>query len=172
MLLPSAVLPFISRFVLPSLLSIAILQIVEPHTLVLRAIYVVVCAVTISFIIFPHAVKNIAVYVVEDALAVCLILVPFAFVPSAIWPDLNAVPMPHLFQPLAFVHDSVLKSALRVIIAICGAIVLFALQLLHYNQVRALRKPICVRCPKQLVRLLVVLLHVLLMNQLLHIVVD
>lgn len=101
MLLAGEVLTFVHRAIGPLFLTMAMLQIVHPLSLVARTIHVDVDALAIGLIIDPVTLVDIAVDVSELSEAVCPIILPIALITSTIGPNLDAKTVTEPTDPLA-----------------------------------------------------------------------
>ena len=74
MLKTLAVQAFVDRSIFPGLFTLAILQIVNPLTFVLRAIDIEVGSKAVSLILIPLAVEYVAINVIKDTATVSLVV--------------------------------------------------------------------------------------------------
>ena len=110
------VVTVVSGLVRPGLDSVAVLQVVLPHALVLRAIHMLVDTATIGLIVGPVAVIDVAVDVDEPTLAVGPVLSPLAAVLGSVAPRLLTEPVAEPTLPLAGVHGAGLERIRRPIL--------------------------------------------------------
>lgn len=90
------------------------LQVVFPHSLVLRPIHMFVDTAAVRLVIGPVAVVNVAVHVDKSAFPVGSVLPPLATVFSSIVPGLLAKSISEASLPLACVDRTCLESVRRV----------------------------------------------------------
>jgi hypothetical protein len=85
------------------------LEVISPHTLILRSIDMLVDTKTIGFVVCPLAIINVAINVNELTFTMSSVFTPLSDVLGTIWPDLltEAVTEPAL--PLTGVHSSALE---------------------------------------------------------------
>lgn len=109
MLFTSEVLAFVEGHVSPTLLAMAVLEVVFPLALVLSSVHMNIDTVTICLIVHPVSLIDIAIDVDELPLTVRSVIFPVAFVACTIRPDLFAESITEASNPLPQVSSSSLE---------------------------------------------------------------
>ena len=100
-LLPLRVLAFVDGAVRPVLLTLPMMLIVDPITLVIRTVVMEIGALAIRSVILPVAHVYITIAMDDTPEALLLILVKVAVIPGPIRPDLRSFAVAHGAGPLA-----------------------------------------------------------------------
>jgi len=111
------IVALVPRLVRPGLHSVAMLQVIFPHTFVLCAIHVLVDAAAVRFIIGPIPIVDITVDVDEATLAMGSVFSPFTGVFRTVAPGLFAEAITETSLPLACVDSARLESVSRPLFA-------------------------------------------------------
>ena len=113
MLATKSIITFVPGLISPSLYTVAMLQVVLPHALVLRTIHVLVDSASISFIVSPVSIIDVTVNMNESTLAMSSVFSPLARVLGTITPSLLSEAIAETTLPLACVDGESLESVGR-----------------------------------------------------------
>lgn len=105
MLLAIMVLALKRGAVWPSFMTIAVLFVFDPFSLVASTVQMRVNSLAMSLVLSPHSIVNIAVGVDQSTVPVSLVIFPVALVHGTIGPDLHTATLSNFraFYPLASV---------------------------------------------------------------------
>jgi len=104
------VVALVARLVRPRFDSVAVLEVVLPHALILSTIDVFVDTTAVGFIICPVTIINVSIDMDESTLAVSSVFTPLTRVLGAVTPCLLAKTISESPLPLPSVDSSSLES--------------------------------------------------------------
>ena len=96
MLFAFMVVALVHGVVGPNLLSVAVLKVIFPLSLVSCPILMDINAIAVSLVVKPFSLEDVAINVPELALAARLVEPPVAFVLGSVLPNLDSVAVLHV----------------------------------------------------------------------------
>jgi hypothetical protein len=110
-MLPSeSILSVISACISPGLNAFAMLEVVSPHSLILRSIDMLVDTKTIGFVVCPLAIINVAINVNELTFTMSSVFTPLSNVLGTVRPMLLALAVTETSLPFTVVDGTTLEA--------------------------------------------------------------